>query len=206
MYWPGQQGMIMEVTSEQSLRRELGRDESLLWSGAPEQGLRLRPSDALAIPFSLMWGGFALFWEYSVIAQTNAPIIFRLWGIPFVVFGLYLIVGRFFVDAYQRRRTFYGVTSKRVVIVSGAFSRKVTSLALDTLSDISLSERNNGKGSIRFGPAPAGRNMGMMGASWPGAGKYLPPTFDLLVNVRRTYELILSARQAARPTPAVIPA
>lgn len=41
-------------TIDQSLRRELGRDERLLWSGAPEQGVHLRPSDALAIPLSLL--------------------------------------------------------------------------------------------------------------------------------------------------------
>jgi hypothetical protein len=42
------------------------------------------------------------------------------------------------------------------------------------------------------------RGMGILGPSWPGAGKYLPPTFDLLVNVRPIYELIIKAQEAVR--------
>jgi hypothetical protein len=49
------------------VQRELRSDEQLIWSGRPGRGLRLRSSDALMIPFSLLWGGFAIFWEYSVL-------------------------------------------------------------------------------------------------------------------------------------------
>jgi hypothetical protein len=66
---------------ERELRSELGAGEKLLWSGQPRGGLRLQPADALLIPFSLMWGGFAVFWEVSVF-RVRAPVFFRLWGIP----------------------------------------------------------------------------------------------------------------------------
>jgi len=137
----------MTLSSEQVLRPELARDERLLWSGVPKQGVFLRRSDLLAVPLSLMLGGFAFFWERSVSTAKDAPIFMILWGVPFVLMGLYMIVGRFFADAYQRKRMFYGVTDQRVIILAGFFSREVKSLPLSTLSDITFNERSDKRGA-----------------------------------------------------------
>ena len=186
--------MAVSFTAEQALSPELGRGERLLWSGVPRQGVRLRPSDAYLIPFSLMWGGFAIFWESSVFS-TRAPVFFELWGVPFVLVGLYLIGGRFITDKYQRTRTYYGVTDQRVIIVSGFFTRGVKSLTLQGLYEMSVAERSDRSGTITFGPS----NPAM--ASWPGAtwsrsGRTVSPAFELLDGVRPVYELIREAQQA----------
>ncbi|WP_204631179.1 PH domain-containing protein [Dyella mobilis] len=186
----------MTVSNPQSLLRELGRDERLLWSGVPRRGVVFRPSDLMTIPFTLLWGGFAVFWEYSVLSK-DAPFFFGIWGVPFVLIGLYMIVGRFFADAYLRGRTEYGVTSQRVIIVSGLLSREVKSLPLAAMADITLSEQSNRTGSIQFGPTPPGRAW-MAGTPWPGMAKSQPPTFDLIGNVREVYDLIIKAQQACR--------
>jgi hypothetical protein len=86
------------------LRPNVSSDEKLIWTGKPKTGIILRSSDAFLIPFSLLWGGFAIFWESSVVA-TGARFFFKLWGIPFVLVGLYITVGRFFVDAKKRANT-----------------------------------------------------------------------------------------------------
>lgn len=92
-------------------------DEKVLWRGAPEPGIHLHKEDLLIIPFSILWSGFAFFWELSVLAR-NAPLLFQLWGIPFVLAGLYMLIGRFFASAWQARRTSYAVTDRRILMVS----------------------------------------------------------------------------------------
>jgi len=186
----------VEELPEDVIRKELAPSERLLWTGRPRQGLVLRPADAFMIPFSIMWGGFAIFWEASVIAG-GAPPFFALWGIPFVLIGLYLILGRFWVDARQRSATTYGVTSERVVIISGIFSRTIKSLNIDTLTDVSLSERSDSGGVIAFGSLPL-LSAWHTGAGWPGTGQYAVPTFDLPSDARNVYQIIRDAQRASK--------
>ena len=186
--------MLPEV-ADSVIREDLRRDERLLWSGGPPQGMRLHAADAFLIPFSLLWGGFAIFWETTAVTH-GAPLFFMVWGIPFVIVGLYLIVGRFWVDAWQRARTCYALSDQRIVIVSGIFSRNTRSLNVRTLSDVALSKRKNGSGIISFGPASAMyASRGIAG--WPGMGQYARPRFELDDNAEEVYEMILAAQQAS---------
>lgn len=183
-------------TISPEIKAQLSRDEKVLWAGQPKQGVILRGSDAFMVPFSLMWGGFAIFWELSVL-QTDAPAFFALFGIPFVLIGLYLIVGRFFFEAKQRANTFYGVTGERVIIVSGVFSRKVKSLNLRTLSDLSLSEGKGSEGTVSFGGGSPFSSMFAGFAGWPGIEQYLGPRFELIPNAKSVFETIRGAQRAA---------
>ena len=70
-----------DYSGDEELRREMSPGEHILWRGRPRPGVRFRASDALLIPFSLMWGGFAVFWE-AMAWTKNAPFFFRLWGHP----------------------------------------------------------------------------------------------------------------------------
>jgi hypothetical protein len=184
----------MNSDTERNLRQELGSGERLIWSGQPRRGLRLRAADTFLIPFSLFWGGFALFWETSVIT-SEAPVFFRLWGIPFVLIGLYLIFGRFFVDAWRRTRTYYGLTSERVLIVSVPFQRQVKSIPLRGLPELTLKERGDRSGTIVFGSMQSAYR-GLAGSSWPGLGAQSPPSFDMIENVRQVYEQIRTGQRA----------
>ena len=176
------------------IRRELTGQERIIWTGRPRQGIVTRPSDGFMIPFSLLWGGFAIFWETGVI-KSGAPFFFMLWGIPFVLVGLYIIFGRFLVDAKQREGTFYGLTDQRVIIVSGLTSRKVKSLNLRTLSDVSLSEKSDRTGTITFGPTnPMASWWG--GTPWPGVPQ-AGPSFEMISDAKRIYEQLREAQSKA---------
>ena len=181
------------VRVEAIIQKELSPNGRLLWSGKPRGGIQLRPFDAFIIPFSIMWGGFAFFWEYSVPTK-GAPFFFTLWGIPFVLMGLYFIFGRFIFDAKQRENTYYGLTNGRIIIVSGLFSRNSKTLSLRTLSDISLRQSSNGSsGTISFGPLNPMTSWLGGGFAWPGI-----PTgsnFELIENVKDVYDKILAAQK-----------
>jgi hypothetical protein len=183
----------LESRAELELSRILESGESLIWAGVPRQGLLLRPVDAFLIPFSLLWGGFAIFWEVTAIAG-GAPIFFALWGVPFVVVGLYLIVGRFFVDARARARTFYGLTNRRAIIVSGIMSRSTRSIPVRLLTDVSVQERANGTGTVLLGrPHPfAGWYSGM---PWPGMDQYSTPGFELIPDAKRVHDQVLEVQR-----------
>ncbi|MCB0213956.1 MAG: hypothetical protein KDJ52_31755 [Anaerolineae bacterium] len=172
---------------------ELGAHEHLLWSGRPKTGLMLRSSDIFLVPFSLIWGGFAIMWEIGVIT-SGAPLFFMLWGIPFVLVGLYLIGGRFFVDAWQRTSIYYALTNERVIILSGLLNRSVKSLSVKTLSEITLDKKSNGTGTITFGPIhPLGRMYS--GFWWPGTGRYVSPAFEMIDHAQEVYHKIREAQK-----------
>jgi hypothetical protein len=181
---------------DDDIRGELGPTEKLLWAGRPPQGFRLRGRDTVSIPFSLMWGGFAIFWETMVIVN-GAPLFFVIWGVPFVLIGLHLMFGRFFVDRAQRRNTVYAVTSERIMIKAGVLRRKVVSLDLETLTDLALVEHGNGAGAVVFGSdSKLIRTEGQAGSGkdW----RSIFPAFDLESDARTIYELIRTAQREAK--------
>jgi hypothetical protein len=123
--------------------------EQLMWTGRPG-GRLFDATDVFMIPFSLMWGGFALFWETSVIA-TGAPLPMVLFGIPFVLLGLYLIIGRFVQRAIANNRTWYALTDRRALLVYGSAGQQVRSVSLESVTDVSVNRRANGRGTVSFG-------------------------------------------------------
>ena len=170
-------------------RDELNPGESIIWSGQPQQGLMLRPSDALMIPFSILWGGFAIFWEFGV-TSSGAPLFFMFWGIPFVLIGLYMIFGRFFYDSAQRSKTFYALTNRRAIILSGVFNQNIKSLDIKRLPEINMSTNGDGKGTITFG---ASHPMAWMysGSGFPNMGRYnIAPSFEMIDDARTVYQHI----------------
>lgn len=129
--------------------------EQAVWSGQPDPNRVLQPSDAFAIPFSLLWGGFAIFWESTVLSM-GAPIFMALFGLPFVLVGLYLIVGRFVHRAWANRRTWYVLTETRALVVYGKSGQHARSVELDRISDVSVTRRPDGSGTVVFSPSMDG--------------------------------------------------
>ena len=104
---------------EESLRRAIEPGESVICVATPGRGVRLRRFDIIMIPHSvilsailvIVWifpGGFAIH-----------PALRALLSALFMLICFYLTVGRFLLDAKTRANTLFGLTNRRVIIVSG---------------------------------------------------------------------------------------
>jgi hypothetical protein len=139
------------VDPEIALRLQpyLAADERIVWTGRPPAGLMLTGQDVFLIPFSLLWGGFAIFWEVGASA-AGGGIFFALWGIPFVMMGIYMIVGRFFVDAWLRKGTVYGLTGRRALVLRSRPGERLN--ATPTGGSVRVAGRKGEEGTLEFGP------------------------------------------------------
>lgn len=172
------------------LQRALFSGERVLWKGEPYKGIIFRPIEAFLIPFSLLWGGFAVFWNVSVwfADQLVSDLPFKLFGLPFLIAGLYITFGRFWIDRQLRRRLRYAVTNRRILIYKHSRNSISKSLDINRLPSIELNERPDGSGSIRFGPALSlfdGQSFGIWQPTFDAT-----PQFLRIQNVRSVYELI----------------
>ena len=126
---------MIDPLAMSNLASELGTGERLIWTGMPNPRITFHSDDWALIPFSLMFGGFTIVWETLALADWT-PSLGRagvvLWGVPFVIVGQYLIWGRFLYDGWLKRRTYYGVTNFRALIVQQGLKRKVSSAYLDS--------------------------------------------------------------------------
>ena len=176
------------------LQAELQPGETLEWAGRPHPWRVFTARDLYLIPFSLLWGGFAIFWEAGVLS-INAPLFFKLWGVPFVLVGLYVIFGRFLVSAWERRHTWYGVTNQRIIILRTALGHRVQSFYFSTLPEIETTISASGRGTLRFGP-PSYRWSG----GWAIWGTRLgqAPGFYDIPDARYVFDLISRHRHTGQ--------
>jgi hypothetical protein len=109
---------------QQVAREHLRPDEHLYWAGMSDPAKLLTGRDAFLVPFSMLWCGFAVFWEAQALG-SGAPVFFPLFGGVFVLLGLHLVVGRFLVKRHRKRTTVYVVTDRRALIITPRSTRDV---------------------------------------------------------------------------------
>ena len=156
--------------------------ERILWSGKPGQGLLLTAQDIYAIPFSLLWCGIVI---VGMIGASRTAGVDSLVLALFLCFGLYMLGGRFVVDAWIRRDLRYAVTNKRILIARPApFSRfhRAQSRAASR-SRFERAGKWAGHNSFRTA-APAWGYQSMSPAFGP------PPQFLAIDEARRVFDLI----------------
>jgi len=182
--------------------------------GQPRQGLLFRSTDRFFIPFSIVWGGFAIVWESTVVswlwrgtggAESGMILtVFALFGMILVAIGVYFMIGRFFIDAWWRRHTYYAVTDHRILIIWRLFSPRMTSVGLFYLPDVCLRKHGDGTGTIILEAQPRGwlaKTQRDGRDRWFPAGAPPDSMFDHITDAGEVFRVICEAR-AALVTPA----
>ena len=172
--------------------------ERLLWFGRPKQGLLLRGEDAWLIPFSLIWSLPTFPRVVSTLASGGGE--FDFFSFLFAIVGFYLLIGRFLIDMWLRARTQYGLTERQAIIVSNGLSQQIRYVNLKTLSDLKLTMRRDGRGTIELGKPKVNIFGRRASRAMPSLGtdQYLPPAFEAIPDARRVYDLIVQAQYQAQ--------
>lgn len=185
---------------------ELTSGESILWIGQPLARVVFHRSDWFAVPFTFLWGGFAVFWEHLALGSWNplhvkggVSSFMALWGVPFVLMGQYIIWGRFFYTAWKKRRTYYALTSKRILVVSTGTVRRVTDSYVRSIQSVVLTTRPDGIGTIEFAPEPEQQSFWGK-PNWSNRGPQLMLNLSRLVfynieDAKGVYRLIQAQRE-----------
>jgi hypothetical protein len=149
----------LNLEEQRLLQGELSGGEAILWTGKPSPRVIFDRSDLAVIPFSLLWAGFAIFWEMGVSGHGFAPdknpsIFMQLWGVPFVIIGQYFVWGRFFFTAWKKSSILYALTNQRLFVLVRPPNAKTISLYLRGVDRIQKEIRPDGIGTLKFGETP----------------------------------------------------
>jgi hypothetical protein len=173
------------------LRAEIPPGAHVLWIGRPGQGLRFRALDIFLVPFTFLWFGFVAYIFSGVFTDPRAATQGGWFLLPFLAAGLYMLAGRFVVDAYRRSQTWYALTDREALIVTGGLRPSSRHVRLRNAAEISLS--GDAVGSVRFGCAPSPWSNDQ--AAYLGAGPRVA-TFEFVSGARNVYALAVDAARA----------
>jgi len=129
------------------IEQYLEAGEKIIWTGQPKQGMIFSAFDIWMVIFGIIWTSGVVAWIY---AASEAAIWFAMFGLPFLLVGLYLIFGKFFFDARTRASAIYAITNRRVIITYKRFRKKLISYEYGKIREIALRENADRSGTIYF--------------------------------------------------------
>lgn len=176
--------MYLNTENEYAFARPyLSAGETMLWWGKPGTGHLIAGQDILMIPFSIVWCAFAIFWEASVVS-AGAPLMFSLFGIPFVCVGLYMVFGRFLWTAWIRKRTYYVITNKKIIRARG---NRIDMLEGRNMPPVHVTAFRDGSGTIRIGYPHYVRRNGFHNSAYAAVQPFV---LDNVPDVARVQQVI----------------
>jgi hypothetical protein len=185
-------------STDNHFQGELTEGESLLWAGQPDSSAMFTRIDKVLVPFSLVWEGVAVAALIEAVNGQSAVAI--VVSALFVTVGAYLVAGRFFYRQRLRRRTYYAVTDRRVLVLNELPTRSLQTAFVDQVPVINKWLGFHGTGTLQFGSAPMWESAyGSTGLEILGRPR--PNTVPVFADVQdpeRVYQLVSGLRQTGQ--------
>jgi hypothetical protein len=121
---------LMSKEATEIINQSLQHEETLIWAGQPKKGLVFEVADIFKTIFMVIFAGF-VFFAVRLLSDISLMLAIPV-GVLFFSAAFILGIGRFFIDAALRKKTFYGVTDKRIIIISSMYPKKVQSVYFNT--------------------------------------------------------------------------
>ncbi|MCA0204416.1 MAG: aspartate carbamoyltransferase catalytic subunit [Proteobacteria bacterium] len=129
----------------------LEEGETILWQGRPVTGVRLRDFLGLPLVFGLFFTGFSLVWIAMARLMTQGEdfSVFPLFGLPFLLVGLYVAFGLPFGKDYLRKRSWYTLSDRKAYVATELFGKR--RLKAVPYAEMNILELEDGTpGSVTF--------------------------------------------------------
>ncbi|MFZ1741477.1 MAG: hypothetical protein WAT93_01415 [Pontixanthobacter sp.] len=138
-----------------ALKAELRRSERILWQSS--QNPQSYKSAMAVWGFAVLWTAFACFWTTAAWFMTragNQPLdgmayLFPLFGVPFILVGLYMLV-RPFLSRTAAKRTVFAVTNERVIKLLKGKGVIVESVSIDRIGSLFRVDGEQERGTLQI--------------------------------------------------------
>ena len=150
---------MIDPEAQSILMAELESDERLLWAAKPS-ATRAFGRNIFPMIFGCFFTGFAMFWVMSAAGISAIgssfgggfglmPLLFPLFGVPFIVVGIY-VMAQPFLARNKAASGACGLTDKRAIIIEGGMTRSVKSYGQRDLQQIERRDLSDGSSDIIF--------------------------------------------------------
>lgn len=143
--------------SKSKINEFILQDEQLLWTGKPVKKIKLLPAERFNIVFGIFWTAFSAFWiamaswGTSQIEGGDAMTkIFPLFGVPFLLIGLYLVFVAPIRSKNRRKNLEYALTNKRILILYNGKTQNLQSFKYSEIQNVNFGCDELGVGVVTF--------------------------------------------------------
>ncbi len=138
----------MEHASQNQYWKALVRaDEQVLWTGKPDSGNIFAGVDRNKLSAGLLFAGVGSLFAFPPLF-LDGDIAFTLFGMFFVIIGLYLSLGKALRNLFLRKDTLYVITNKKIIRFRG---QHIDMLKAEEMPPPDVIFHRNGNATLVFG-------------------------------------------------------